>query len=159
MQHARLPYPSPTSRAYSNSQSIESVMPSNHLILCRPLLLLPSILRNVRVFSSESALRIRWQITEGYLDTLRLSWWSRSLLSAASAVSLERDGRAPARGPLSRARWTEPHLLALFGFRSWYRPPRGSHSTAQRRSFQIAPSCWCRDAGHQGQENDQRRTI
>ena len=40
--------------------SIESVMPSNHLVLCRPLLLLPSILPNVRVFSNESALHIRW---------------------------------------------------------------------------------------------------
>ena len=40
--------------------SIESVMPSNHLILCRPLLLLPSILPSIRVFSNESALRIRW---------------------------------------------------------------------------------------------------
>ena len=40
--------------------SIESVMPSNHLILCRPFLLLPSIFPNIRVFSSESALRIRW---------------------------------------------------------------------------------------------------
>ena len=35
-------------------------MPSNHLILCRPLLLLPSILPNIRVFSNESALHIRW---------------------------------------------------------------------------------------------------
>ena len=40
--------------------SIESVMPSNHLILCRPLLLLPSIFPNIRVFSNESALHIRW---------------------------------------------------------------------------------------------------
>ena len=40
--------------------SIESVMPSNHLILCRPLLLLPSIFPSIRVFSSESALRIKW---------------------------------------------------------------------------------------------------
>ena len=40
--------------------SIESVMPSNHLILCRPLLLLPSIFPSIRVFSSESALHIRW---------------------------------------------------------------------------------------------------
>ena len=40
--------------------SIESVMPSNHLILCHPLLFLPSILPNIRVFSNESALRIRW---------------------------------------------------------------------------------------------------
>ena len=40
--------------------SIESVMPSNHLILCRPVLLLPSIFPSIRVFSNESALRIRW---------------------------------------------------------------------------------------------------
>ena len=39
---------------------IESVMPSNHLILCRPLLLLPSIFPSIRVFSSESVLRMRW---------------------------------------------------------------------------------------------------
>ena len=42
------------------SMSIESVMPSNHLILCHPLLLLPSIFPSIRVFSNESALRIRW---------------------------------------------------------------------------------------------------
>ena len=40
--------------------SIESVMPSRHLILCCPLLLLPSIFPSIRVFSNESALRIRW---------------------------------------------------------------------------------------------------
>ena len=40
--------------------SIKSMMPSNHLILCRPLLLLPSILPSIRVFSNESALHIRW---------------------------------------------------------------------------------------------------
>ena len=40
--------------------SIELVMPSNHLILCRPLLLSPSIFPSIRVFSSQSALRIRW---------------------------------------------------------------------------------------------------
>ena len=40
--------------------SIESVMPSNHLILCRPLLLLPPIPPSIRVFSNESTLRIRW---------------------------------------------------------------------------------------------------
>ena len=40
--------------------SIESVMPSNHLILCRPLLLLPSVLPSIRVFSNESALCIKW---------------------------------------------------------------------------------------------------
>ena len=40
--------------------SIELVMPSNHLILCHPLLLLPSVSPSIRVFSKESALRIRW---------------------------------------------------------------------------------------------------
>ena len=40
--------------------SIESMMPSNHLILCRPLLLLPSIFPSMRVFSNESAIHIRW---------------------------------------------------------------------------------------------------
>ena len=61
LQHARLPCPSPSPRACSNSfTSIESVMPSNHLILCRPPLLLPSIFPSIRVFSNESALRIRW---------------------------------------------------------------------------------------------------
>ena len=40
--------------------SIESVMPSNHLILCLPLLLLPSVFPSIRVFSSESVFRIRW---------------------------------------------------------------------------------------------------
>ena len=55
------------SLSITNSQSllqlmsIELVMPSNHLILCCPLLLLPSIFPSIRVFSNESALRIRWQ--------------------------------------------------------------------------------------------------
>ena len=40
--------------------SLEPVMPSNHLILCRPLLFLPSIFPSIRVFSNESALHIRW---------------------------------------------------------------------------------------------------
>ena len=48
------------SRSLLKLMSIESVMPSNHLILCRPLLLLPSIFPSIRVFFSESALYIRW---------------------------------------------------------------------------------------------------
>ena len=40
--------------------SIESVMPSNHLVFCCPLLLLPSILPSIKVFSNEPVLRIRW---------------------------------------------------------------------------------------------------
>ena len=54
-QHTRPPCPSPTPRVHS-----ESVMPSSHLILCRPLLLLPPVPPSVRVFSNESTLRMRW---------------------------------------------------------------------------------------------------
>ena len=72
LQHTRLSCPSPTPGAYSNScpssrwchptisSSIESVMSSNHLILCHPLLLPPSIFPSIRVFSNESVLRITW---------------------------------------------------------------------------------------------------
>ena len=44
---------------FAQTQSIQSVMPSNHLILCHPLLLLPSIFPSIRIFSNESALHIR----------------------------------------------------------------------------------------------------
>ena len=49
-----------TSQSLPKLMSIKSVMPSNHLILCRPLLFLPSILPNIRVFSIELALYLRW---------------------------------------------------------------------------------------------------
>ena len=62
--------------------SIESVMPSNHLILCRPLLLPPSIFPSIRVFSNESALHIRWPKSWSYrpsnehpgLTSFRMDW-------------------------------------------------------------------------------------
>ena len=58
--HARFPCPSPAPRAYSNSCPSSCLMPSNHLILCLPFLLLPSIFPSIRVFSNESVLHIRW---------------------------------------------------------------------------------------------------
>ena len=60
LQHARLPCPSSTPQSLLKLMSIESVMASNHLILCHPLLLLPSVFPSIRVFSNESVLRIRW---------------------------------------------------------------------------------------------------
>ena len=59
-QHARPPCPSPSPEVRSDSTSIESLMPSSHLILCHPLLLLPPVPPNIRVFSNESTLRMRW---------------------------------------------------------------------------------------------------
>ena len=57
LQHTRLPCPSLSPRVCSNSCP---VMLSNHLVLCHPLLLLPSVFPSIRVFSSEAALGIRW---------------------------------------------------------------------------------------------------
>ena len=53
--------------------SIESVMPSNHLSLCHPLLLPPSIFPSIRVFSNESALRIRWPKYRSFSFSISLS--------------------------------------------------------------------------------------
>ena len=70
-----------------STMSIESVMPSNHLILCHPLLLLPSIFPSIRVFSSESALLNRWLKYWSFsfsispsnehpgLISFRMDWW------------------------------------------------------------------------------------
>ena len=59
LQHTRLPCPSPTPSSLK-LMPIESVMPSSHLILCRPLILLPPIPSSIRVFSNELTLRMRW---------------------------------------------------------------------------------------------------
>ena len=61
------------SRSLPKLMSIKSGMPSNHLILCRPLLLLPSIFPSIRVFSNESVLCIRW-----------LKYWSFSFSTSPS---------------------------------------------------------------------------
>ena len=61
------------SQSPPKTMSIESVMPSNHLILCHPLLLLPSIFPSIRFFSNESALRMRWP-----------KYWSFSLNTSLS---------------------------------------------------------------------------
>ena len=71
LQHTRPPCPIPTPRAYPNS--IESVTPSNHLILYRPLLLLPSIFPSIRIFSNESALRMRWPKYWSFIFNIRHS--------------------------------------------------------------------------------------
>ena len=60
LQHARLHYPTTDCRSILKFMSIESVMPSNHLILSHALLLLPSIFPSIRVFSNELVLCIRW---------------------------------------------------------------------------------------------------
>ena len=69
------------SRSLLKLMSIESVVPSNHLILCHPLLLLPSVFPSIKVFSSESVLHIRWP-----------KYWS---FSFSISPSNEYSGRSP----------------------------------------------------------------
>ena len=69
--------------------SIESVMPSNHLILCRPLLLLPSIFPSIRVFSNESALCIRWPNPDNKFNFF-VCWTQLRLIVASDQIFLPR---------------------------------------------------------------------
>ena len=75
--------------------SIKSVMPSNHLILCHPILLLPSIFPSIRVFSNESVLGIRWpkfigpSALESVLPINILDWF---LLGLTGLISLQSKG-------------------------------------------------------------------
>ena len=71
LQHSRPPW------SLLRLMSVESVMPSNHLALCYPLVLLPSIFHSIRVFSSESALPIRWP-----------KYWSFSISPSQTVNSL-----------------------------------------------------------------------
>ena len=74
LQYARLPCPSPTPRAL-----LKLVMPSNHLILCHPLLLVPSVFPSIRVFSDESFLCISFSISPSNecsgLIPFRIDWF------------------------------------------------------------------------------------
>ena len=74
LQYARLPCPSSSPRSLLKLRAIELVMPSNHLIICHPLLLLPSIFLSIRVCSNELALHIRWP-----------KYWSFSFSISSSA--------------------------------------------------------------------------
>ena len=74
--------------------SIESVLPSNHLILCCPLLLLPSILPSIRVFSNESTLRMRWPsiVVSALTSVLPMNTQDWSTLEWTGWISLQSKG-------------------------------------------------------------------
>ena len=88
-QHARLPLSITNSQSLLKLMSIESMMPSNHLILCRPLLLQPSIFPSIRIFSNESVVHIRWLKYQSFsfsfspsneysgLTSFRIDWLDR----------------------------------------------------------------------------------
>ena len=99
------------SRSLLKLISIELLMPFNHLILCHPLLLLPSIFPNIRVFSNESALQIRWP-----------KYWSFSFIINPSN---EYSGLIPVR-----IEWFD--LLAAH--------PRDSQESSRTPQFEIVNS-------------------
>ena len=75
-QHARPPCPSPTPRVHTDSRPSKSVMPSSHLILCHPLLLLPSIPPSIRVFSNKSQLLLEILISN---QSQLFAWGGQSI--------------------------------------------------------------------------------
>ena len=75
------------SRSLLTLMSTVSVMPSNHLILCRPLLLLPSVFLSIRLFSNESALRIRWPKYWSFLLMYIQGWFPLELTDLVSLLS------------------------------------------------------------------------
>ena len=80
------------SRSLLKLMSIKSVMPSNHLILCHPLLLLPSIFPSIRVFSKESALRIRWPkdwSLRVYMEPIDIQRFSTSLVIGVKQIKMK----------------------------------------------------------------------
>ena len=97
------------SRSLLKLKSIESVMPSNHLSLCRPLLLPPSIFSSIRIFSNESVLHIRWP-----------KYWS---FSFSTSASIEYSG-------LISFRWTGCYSLQCKGLSRVF-----SNTTVQTYQF------------------------
>ena len=94
-QHARPPCPSPTPGVHPNPcPSSRWCHPSNHLILCCPLLLLPSIFASIRVFSSESSLHIRWPMYWSFSFNISPSNEHSGLLSLGwtGCISLQSKG-------------------------------------------------------------------
>ena len=114
--------------------SIKSVMPSNHLILCRPLLLLPSILRSIRGFSNELVLRIRWpkywsfsfsnSPSNGYsgLFFFRMDWLD---LLAWVAIPFPRGSSWPRDWTLIS--WIAGRFFTVWATREAPTQPKGEH--------------------------------
>ena len=110
-----------------NSQSllklmpIESMMPSNHLILCHPLLLWPSIFPSIRVFSNESALHIRWPEywsfsfsicpSSGYsgMTSFRVDWFDLAVQGALQSL-LQHDSSKASILWCSSFLWSKSHI-------------------------------------------------
>ena len=114
LQHARPPCPSTNSWSSLKLTSIKSVRPSSHLILCRPLLILPPIPPSIRVFSNESTLRMRWP-----------KYWSFSF-----SISPSKEGYSKEYPGLFPLEWTGWISLQSKGLSRVF-----SNTTVQKHQF------------------------
>ena len=125
--------------------SIESVMPSNHLILCRPLLLLPPIPPSIRVFSNESTLRMRWPNYWGFSFSIipskeipgqRHLLLGRKVMTNLDSILKSRDITLPTKVHLVK---TMIFPLVTYGCESWT-----IKKAEQRRIDAFKLWCWWR---------------
>ena len=129
------------SLSITNSQSllrllsIESVMPSNHLILCHPLLLPPSILPSIRVFSNESVLCIKWpKYLASVIPMNNQDWFSLGWTGCISLQSSPRDSQEPSPTPQFKS-------INSSAFSFLYSPTLTSmHAAAAAKSCQSCPT-------------------
>ena len=110
------------SRSLLKLMSIESLMLSNHLILCRPLLLLPSIFPSIRVFSSESALCIKWPKYWSFgvsispsneysgLISFRIDWFDLLAVQGTFKSLLQTTGQKHQFFSAQPSLWSNPHI-------------------------------------------------
>ena len=100
---------------------IESVMPSSHLILCHPLLLLPPVRPSIRVFSNESTLHMRWPSTgvPASVSVLPMNTQDWSPLGCTAWISLQSKGLSPWKIHLTKWLWSHLALLFPIWFYSW----------------------------------------
>ena len=131
------------SRSPPKPMSIESVMPSNHLILCRPLLLLPSIFPSIRVFSNESALHIRWPKYWGFSFSISPSNEYSGLISCRINWSpcSPRDSRVFSNTTVRKHQFfsAQPSLWSNSHIHTWLLPRAwlGSSPFPPQKSFTV----------------------
>ena len=125
----------------------ESVMPSKHLILCRPLLLPPSIFPSIRVFSNESALRMRWPKYWSFSFSISPSNGSSGFISFSSPLWPGKAGWS-----LASQRWLEVNdlgrLVNRYGRRQWQPTPVLLPGKSHGRRSLEGCSPWGHRIGH-----------
>ena len=122
--------------------SIESMMSSNHLILCRPLLLLPSIFPSIRVFSNVSVLRIRWPKYWSFRFSISPSNEYSELISFRINLFNLLAIQETLKSLLQHPQFKSINSLALSLL-------YGSILTTGDPEFPVAPRCeWCGDCGY-----------